>query len=151
MPGVIKQPWHDLAFQPSKKVCIHTKPLTSLVPEEMPSMPSNAQTEGKKPSYTANRGKACYAWDHLSDQWLSTVGVLYGRPGAGNVSRCQTQGRKFCKWSEHTVILANVVKVRQRGNFSSSRVGGSGGSNEVDGMVEGVGDGCLVLVLVVFL
>ena len=45
------------------------------------------------------------------------------------------------------MILANVVKVRQRGNFSSSRVGGSGGSNEVDRTVEGVGDGCLVSVL----
>ena len=34
------------------------------------------------------------------------------------------------------MILANVVKVRQRGNFSSSRVGGSGVRNDVDRMVE---------------
>ena len=56
-----------------------------------------------------------------------------------------------CAYRSYFVILANVVKVRQRGNFSSSRVGGSGGSNEVDRTVEGVGDGCLVSVLVVFL
>ena len=48
------------------------------------------------------------------------------------------------------MILVIVVKVRLRGNFSSSRVGGSGGSNEVDGTEEGAGDGCLVSGLIIF-
>ena len=56
-----------------------------------------------------------------------------------------------CAYRSYFVILANVVKVRQRGNFSSSQVGGSGGNYAYDGMVERVGDGCLVSVLVVFL
>ena len=32
----IKQPWQDLPPNQDKKLCIHTKPLTPLVPEEMP-------------------------------------------------------------------------------------------------------------------
>ena len=48
------------------------------------------------------------------------------------------------------MILGIVVNLRPSGNFSSSRVGGSGGRNEVHGTMEGAGDSCLVSVLVVF-